>query len=103
MQQLGGHIARFVGDGVMAYFGWPVSREDVSTHGPPPPAYRGGAGTPLVCLHGFTATWEAFKPVLPALTMASTLRSASSCQVRLMELSGFLRSASTGDSSMPTV
>lgn len=28
VQQLGGHIARLVGDGIMAYFGWPVSRED---------------------------------------------------------------------------
>src|SRR5262245_56517188 len=28
VRQLGGHVARFVGDGVMAYFGWPVSRED---------------------------------------------------------------------------
>ena len=41
-------------------------------------------------------------PVFPALTIASTLRSASSCQHRLMELSGFLRSATTGDSSIPT-
>ncbi|MFO1081311.1 MAG: AAA family ATPase [Reyranellaceae bacterium] len=28
VRQLGGHVARFVGDGVMAYFGWPTSRED---------------------------------------------------------------------------
>lgn len=28
LQQLGGHVARFLGDGVMAYFGWPTSRED---------------------------------------------------------------------------
>src|SRR5205823_316175 len=41
-------------------------------------------------------------PVLPALTMPSTLRCASSCQQRVMELSGFLRSPSTGDSSMVT-
>jgi hypothetical protein len=41
-------------------------------------------------------------PVLPALTMASTLRSAKSCQQRLIELSGFLRRATTGDSSMVT-
>ena len=39
-------------------------------------------------------------PVLPALTMASTLRCRKSCQQRLMELSGFLRKARTGDSSM---
>ena len=25
---MGGHVARFLGDGVMAYFGWPTSRED---------------------------------------------------------------------------
>ncbi len=28
VRQLGGHVARFLGDGVMAYFGWPTSRED---------------------------------------------------------------------------
>jgi class 3 adenylate cyclase/tetratricopeptide (TPR) repeat protein len=28
VRQMGGHVARFVGDGVMAYFGWPTSRED---------------------------------------------------------------------------
>ena len=40
-------------------------------------------------------------PVLPALTMASTLWPANNSQQRLMELSGFLRRATTGDSSMP--
>jgi pimeloyl-ACP methyl ester carboxylesterase len=29
--------------------------------------HRGGAGPPLVCLHGFGATWHAWEPVLPAL------------------------------------
>ena len=28
VQQMGGHVARFVGDGIMAFFGWPTSRED---------------------------------------------------------------------------
>jgi class 3 adenylate cyclase/tetratricopeptide (TPR) repeat protein len=28
VRQLGGHVARFIGDGVMAYFGWPISHED---------------------------------------------------------------------------
>jgi class 3 adenylate cyclase/tetratricopeptide (TPR) repeat protein len=28
VQQLGGHVARFLGDGMMAYFGWPTSHED---------------------------------------------------------------------------
>jgi class 3 adenylate cyclase/tetratricopeptide (TPR) repeat protein len=28
VQQLGGHVARFLGDGLMAYFGWPTSHED---------------------------------------------------------------------------
>jgi class 3 adenylate cyclase/tetratricopeptide (TPR) repeat protein len=28
VRQLGGHVARFLGDGVMAYFGWPTSHED---------------------------------------------------------------------------
>ena len=30
-------------------------------------AFRGGEGSPLVCLHGFTDTWWAWKPVLPQL------------------------------------
>ena len=29
--------------------------------------HRGGYGPPLVCLHGFAGTWEAWEPVLPAL------------------------------------
>jgi len=31
------------------------------------PEHRGGAGTPLLALHGFTDTWRAWTPVLPAL------------------------------------
>lgn len=31
------------------------------------PAYRGGSGPPLVCLHGFTDTWRGWELVLPAL------------------------------------
>jgi pimeloyl-ACP methyl ester carboxylesterase len=31
------------------------------------PAHRAGAGTPLVCLHGFTDTWRTWELVLPAL------------------------------------
>jgi pimeloyl-ACP methyl ester carboxylesterase len=31
------------------------------------PWHRGGAGPPLVCLHGFMETWRAFDLVLPAL------------------------------------
>jgi pimeloyl-ACP methyl ester carboxylesterase len=31
------------------------------------PAHRGGAGAPLVCLHGFTDTWRTWELVLPAL------------------------------------
>jgi pimeloyl-ACP methyl ester carboxylesterase len=30
-------------------------------------AHRGGAGPPMVCLHGFTGTWRAWDLVLPAL------------------------------------
>lgn len=31
------------------------------------PEHRGGRGTPLLALHGFTDTWRAWTPVLPAL------------------------------------
>jgi pimeloyl-ACP methyl ester carboxylesterase len=31
------------------------------------PSHRGGAGPPLVCLHGFTDTWRTWELVLPAL------------------------------------
>lgn len=31
------------------------------------PSHRGGAGPPLVCLHGFTGTWRMWGLVLPAL------------------------------------
>jgi pimeloyl-ACP methyl ester carboxylesterase len=30
-------------------------------------AHRGGSGTPLVCLHGFTDTWRTWELVLPTL------------------------------------
>jgi pimeloyl-ACP methyl ester carboxylesterase len=30
-------------------------------------SHRGGAGTPLVCLHGFTGTWRVWELVLPLL------------------------------------
>lgn len=32
------------------------------------PHFRGGKGEPLVLIHGFSATWRAWEPVLPALT-----------------------------------
>ena len=31
------------------------------------PAHRGGHGTPLVCVHGFTDTWRTWELVLPVL------------------------------------
>jgi pimeloyl-ACP methyl ester carboxylesterase len=31
------------------------------------PSHRGGAGSPLVCLHGFLETWRTWELVLPAL------------------------------------
>lgn len=36
----------------------------------PPPWHIGGDGSPLVLLHGLGGTWEAWKPVLPALEAA---------------------------------
>src|SRR3954469_4690213 len=30
-------------------------------------SHRGGSGSPMVCLHGFTGTWRAWELVLPAL------------------------------------
>jgi pimeloyl-ACP methyl ester carboxylesterase len=35
-----------------------------------PEAYRAGSGSPLVLLHGFTVSWRAWIPVLPALEKA---------------------------------
>jgi pimeloyl-ACP methyl ester carboxylesterase len=31
------------------------------------PLHRGGSGSPMVCLHGFTDTWRSWELVLPAL------------------------------------
>jgi pimeloyl-ACP methyl ester carboxylesterase len=31
------------------------------------PSHRGGSGSPMVCLHGFTDTWRTWELVLPAL------------------------------------
>jgi pimeloyl-ACP methyl ester carboxylesterase len=31
------------------------------------PSHRGGSGSPLVCLHGFTGTWRTWELVLPVL------------------------------------
>jgi pimeloyl-ACP methyl ester carboxylesterase len=31
------------------------------------PSHRGGSGSPLVCLHGFTDTWRTWELILPAL------------------------------------
>ena len=31
------------------------------------PSHRGGSGSPLVCVHGFTDTWRTWELVLPAL------------------------------------
>src|SRR3974390_2618356 len=31
------------------------------------PSFRGGSGSPLVCLHGFTDTWRTWGLVLPSL------------------------------------
>jgi pimeloyl-ACP methyl ester carboxylesterase len=33
----------------------------------PTPFHRGGDGEPMVLLHGYTATWSTWKPILPAL------------------------------------
>ena len=37
------------------------------------PAYRGGSGPPLVCLHGFTGSWHIWELVLPRLERAHTV------------------------------
>jgi pimeloyl-ACP methyl ester carboxylesterase len=34
------------------------------------PAHRGGSGSPMVCLHGFTDTWRSWELVLPMLERA---------------------------------
>ena len=34
------------------------------------PSHRGGAGAPLVCLHGFLDTWRTWELLLPALESA---------------------------------
>ena len=31
------------------------------------PSHRGGSGSPLVCIHGFTDTWRSWELILPAL------------------------------------
>ena len=31
------------------------------------PAHRGGSGTPLLCVHGFTDTWRTWELILPAI------------------------------------
>ena len=31
------------------------------------PLHRGGSGSPMVCLHGFTDSWRTWELVLPAL------------------------------------
>jgi pimeloyl-ACP methyl ester carboxylesterase len=47
----------------------PTARRD-SVNGvatPFTPAHRGGSGSPMVCLHGFTDSWRTWELVLPAL------------------------------------
>ncbi|MDT7621081.1 MAG: hypothetical protein QOF99_1982 [Pseudonocardiales bacterium] len=34
---------------------------------PDTPGHRGGSGTPILLLHGFSVTWRSWKPVLPLL------------------------------------
>ncbi|HXV53551.1 MAG TPA: alpha/beta hydrolase, partial [Solirubrobacterales bacterium] len=31
------------------------------------PVHRGGSGSPMVCLHGFTDTWRGWELILPQL------------------------------------
>ena len=72
VRRMGGHVARFLGDGVMAYFGWPIVREDdaeravaaglemveaiprLSTPDGEPLAVRVGVATGLVVIGGGT-------------------------------------------------
>jgi pimeloyl-ACP methyl ester carboxylesterase len=44
-----------------------VTKTAARRTGEPKPFYAGGAGEPLVLLHGFTDTWYAWTPILPTL------------------------------------
>jgi pimeloyl-ACP methyl ester carboxylesterase len=59
------------------------------------PSHRGGSGSPLVCLHGFTDTWRIWELVLPALerhhdVLAPTLLGHAGGPALEGELSGTL-------------
>ncbi len=44
-----------------------MARADAATRRGFTPRHRGGEGSPLVCLHGFTDTWRTWELVLPWL------------------------------------
>jgi pimeloyl-ACP methyl ester carboxylesterase len=45
----------------------PAAPVTVEYLGPDTPEHQGGAGSPLLLIHGFTVTWRTWKPVLPLL------------------------------------
>ena len=85
------------------------------------PGHRGGSGTPLVCVHGFTEAWRTWDLVLPALerdhdVLAPTLAGhaggpplgddASATAIvdgveRAMDEAGFERAHIAGNCHMP--
>ena len=44
-----------------------MTRRENNADGAGPASYAGGAGEPLVLMHGFTDTWRTWKPLLPML------------------------------------
>lgn len=63
--------------------------------GPPLNHHRGGAGAPLVLIHGIGSSWQAFRPVLTALEGRH--------DVLALDLPGFGESAPLDPGTRPTI